>query len=85
MSIRRVVEAFAIPTCLSHPGAEADDVIATLAHCASERGMDVVICTADKDARQLLDEHTRILNLPGATRSSTSRASRPTGALPPSR
>ena len=25
--------------------------------------MDVVICTSDKDARQLLDEHTRILNL----------------------
>jgi DNA polymerase-1 len=28
-----------------------------------ERGLDVVICTADKDARQLLDDQTRILNL----------------------
>ena len=28
-----------------------------------ERGLDVVICTADKDARQLLTDHIRILNL----------------------
>ena len=60
--IRRVIEGFAVPV-LSHPGAEADDIIATLARRASERGLDVVICTADKDARQLIDEHTRILNL----------------------
>jgi DNA polymerase-1 len=60
--IRRVFEAFRIPV-LIHPGAEADDVIATLARRATERGLDVVICTADKDARQLLDPHTRILNL----------------------
>ena len=60
--IRRLFEAFRIPV-LIHPGAEADDVIATLARRATERGLDVVICTADKDARQLLDEHTRILNL----------------------
>ena len=45
------------------PGAEADDVIATLARRAVERGLDVVICTADKDARQLLNDHIRILNL----------------------
>jgi DNA polymerase-1 len=60
--IRRVFEAFRIPV-LAHHGAEADDVIATLARRATERGLDVVICTADKDARQLIDDHTRILNL----------------------
>ena len=60
--IRRLFEAFRVPVLL-HEGAEADDVIATLARRATERGLDVVICTADKDARQLLDEHTRILNL----------------------
>jgi len=60
--IRRLFEAFRIPV-LMHPGAEADDVIATLARRATERGLDVVICTSDKDARQLIDEHTRILNL----------------------
>ncbi len=60
--IRRVVEAFGVPV-LMHAGAEADDVIATLARRGAERGLDVVICTADKDARQLLDGQTRILNL----------------------
>jgi DNA polymerase-1 len=60
--IRRVVEAFEVPV-LMHAGAEADDVIATLARRAVERGLDVVICTADKDARQLLDDNTKILNL----------------------
>ena len=60
--IRRLFEAFRIPV-LMHPGAEADDVIATIARRATERNLDVVICTSDKDARQLLDDHTQILNL----------------------
>ena len=60
--IKRVVEAFEVPV-LMQEGAEADDIIATLTHRAVERGLDVVICTADKDARQLLNEHVRILNL----------------------
>ena len=60
--IRRLFDAFRVPV-LVHLGAEADDVIATLARRAVERGLDVVICTADKDARQLLNEHVRILNL----------------------
>ena len=61
-TIRRLFEAFRVPV-LIHPGAEADDVIATLTCRAVERGLDVVICTADKDARQLLNDHVRILNL----------------------
>ncbi|MHC5539089.1 DNA polymerase, partial [Singulisphaera rosea] len=60
--IRRVFEGFRVPVLLSE-GNEADDVIATVARRATERGLDVVICTADKDARQLLDDQTRILNL----------------------
>ncbi len=60
--IRRVFEGFNVPV-LMHEGAEADDVIATLARRAEERGLDVTICTADKDARQLLTEHIHILNL----------------------
>jgi DNA polymerase-1 len=60
--IRRLFEAFRVPV-LVHPSAEADDVIATLTRRAEEKGLDVVICTADKDARQLLNEHVRILNL----------------------
>jgi DNA polymerase I len=61
-TIRRLFEAFRVPV-LVHHGAEADDVIATLTRRAVEKGLDVVICTADKDARQLLNDHVRILNL----------------------
>jgi DNA polymerase-1 len=60
--IRRVFEGFRVPV-LIEPGMEADDIIATLARRGEERGLDVVICTADKDARQLLTDHIRILNL----------------------
>jgi DNA polymerase-1 len=59
--IRRVVEAFRVPVLL-HDGAEADDVIATVASRATERGIDVMICTKDKDARQLLSEHVKIID-----------------------
>ena len=60
--IRRVFEGFRVPV-LIEPGMEADDVIATLARRGEERGLDVFICTADKDARQLITDHIRILNL----------------------
>lgn len=60
--IRRAFEAFRIP-CFIAPGYEADDVIATLARQAAARGLKVTICTADKDARQLLSDQIRILNL----------------------
>ena len=60
--IRRIFEGFRIPV-LEFEGAEADDVIATLARLGVDRGMDVYICTSDKDARQLLGDHVFILNL----------------------
>ncbi|HMB08838.1 MAG TPA: DNA polymerase I [Isosphaeraceae bacterium] len=60
--IRRVFEGFRVPV-LIHPGYEADDVIATLARRGAERGLDVFLCTADKDARQLIDDRIKIYNL----------------------
>jgi DNA polymerase-1 len=60
--IRRVFEGFNVPV-LIEPGMEADDVIATLARRGEERGLDVFICTSDKDARQLISPHVRIVNL----------------------
>ncbi len=60
--IRRVFEGFRVPV-LIEPEMEADDVIATLARRAEERGLDVFIVTTDKDARQLIGDHVRILNL----------------------
>ena len=61
--VEPVCKAFNVPV-LTEPGMEADDVIATVARLAEERGVDVYICTADKGARQLLDDHVRIYNLP---------------------
>jgi DNA polymerase-1 len=42
-------------------GYEADDVIATLTVQAVEQGMDVLICTGDRDALQLVNEHVTVL------------------------
>jgi DNA polymerase-1 len=60
--IRRVFEGFRVPV-LIEPEMEADDVIATLAGRGAERGLDVFIVTADKDARQLIGDRVRLLNL----------------------
>ncbi len=60
--IRRVFEGFRIPV-LTVEGAEADDVIATLATQAVARSMNVLICTSDKDARQLINDHVSIYNI----------------------
>ena len=60
--IWRIVEAFGIPL-LSHPRYEADDVMATVAVAAAARGLDVRLCTADKDCRQLLSDHVKLYNL----------------------
>jgi DNA polymerase-1 len=60
--IHTVLEALAIPV-VSHPRYEADDVMATLARAGGERGLDVLLCTSDKDCRQLIDDRVRIYNL----------------------
>lgn len=57
-----ILDAMAIPT-LSHPEYEADDVIATLSRQASAKGMEVWICTSDKDCRQLIDDRVQIYSL----------------------
>lgn len=60
--IRQVLEGMRIPN-LGMEGYEADDLIATLAKRGAERGMDVYICTSDKDCRQLLSDRVNIFNL----------------------
>ncbi len=40
---------------------EADDIIATLADQAVAAGMDVLVCTGDRDAFQLVGEHVTVL------------------------
>jgi DNA polymerase-1 len=59
--IRRVCAALRMPI-VEVPGFEADDVIATLVRQALERGIEVVVVSADKDLLQLVQDHVRVLN-----------------------
>ncbi len=59
--VRRLVETLRI-AAVDHAGVEADDVIATLANQARDRGDDVIVVTGDRDAYQLVeDPHIRVL------------------------
>jgi DNA polymerase-1 len=59
--VRQVVETLKIPI-VEIAGFEADDVIATLATQARDRGDDVIIVTGDRDAYQLVeDPHVKVL------------------------
>ncbi|HUQ39275.1 MAG TPA: DNA polymerase I [Acidimicrobiales bacterium] len=66
--VRQVVEVLGIPL-LEMPGFEADDILATLATQARDRGDDVIVVTGDRDAYQLVeDPHIKVLyNLRGVT------------------
>jgi DNA polymerase-1 len=54
--VEQILEAMRIPM-LRIDGWEADDIIGTLAKKAAAKGMDVLICSKDKDMLQLLNEH----------------------------
>ncbi len=59
--VRQVVEALRIPM-VEAVGFEADDVLATLATEARNRGEDVIVVTGDRDAYQLVeDPHVKVL------------------------
>jgi DNA polymerase-1 len=58
--IRRVLDALRI-RYTAVENYEADDVIATLTKQAEADGMKVLICTGDRDALQLVDEHVTVL------------------------
>jgi DNA polymerase-1 len=58
--IRRVLDALAI-RYVEVENYEADDVIATLTKQAEAEGMDVLICTGDRDALQLVDDNVTVL------------------------
>jgi DNA polymerase I len=60
--IQQVMEAMRIPFLIV-PGYEADDVMATVSAEAAARGLDVFLCTSDKDCRQLVGPKVRLLNL----------------------
>jgi DNA polymerase-1 len=58
----RLLDALGVPV-LSVAGYEADDVMATVSRAGEERGLDVLLCTSDKDCRQLITDRVRIYNL----------------------
>lgn len=55
------VKALGLPL-LCIEGVEADDVIGTLAHHATQAGRDAVISTGDKDMAQLVNRHITLVN-----------------------
>jgi len=59
--IHDIVRAMGFPL-ISVTGVEADDVIGTLAHQATVKGIDVVISTGDKDMAQLVNKHVTLVN-----------------------
>jgi DNA polymerase I len=60
--VRRLLGVMGIP-CLELAGFEADDILATIATQVAGQGGTCVLATSDKDARQLLSERVRLLNL----------------------
>jgi DNA polymerase-1 len=72
--IRRLCEALRMPV-VEVSGYEADDTIATLARQAVERGLRVVVVSADKDLLQLVSDDVVVLN-PGREGSGSTRFDR---------
>ena len=58
--VKEVLTALRIPV-LEAPGFEADDVIATIGTQAVADGYDVLVCTGDRDAFQLVGDHLTVL------------------------
>ncbi len=59
--LHELVQCLGMPL-LCVPGVEADDVIGTLAHEASEAGKKVIVSTGDKDLAQLVNENITLVN-----------------------
>jgi len=60
--IRELCATMGIP-CLELSGYEADDILATLARATTALGGSAILATSDKDARQLLSDRVKLLNL----------------------
>ncbi|GLX78612.1 DNA polymerase I [Thalassotalea insulae] len=59
--LHEIIVAMGLPLLVIE-GVEADDVIGTLAHQATQAGIETVISTGDKDMAQLVNEHVRLIN-----------------------
>ena len=59
--IHQIVQAMGLPLLVIE-GVEADDVIGTLAYEATEKGLNTIISTGDKDMAQLVSDHVTLIN-----------------------
>ncbi|MCU7553632.1 DNA polymerase I [Alteromonas sp. ASW11-19] len=59
--LHQIIKAMGLPIIVED-GVEADDVIGTLAHIATEKGIDTLISTGDKDMAQLVNQHVTLIN-----------------------
>jgi DNA polymerase-1 len=59
--VKRLVKGLGMPL-VQVQGVEADDVLGTYARRAESEGMNVVICTGDKDLAQLVDDKVTLLD-----------------------
>ncbi|KUJ72298.1 DNA polymerase I [Thiomicrospira sp. WB1] len=59
--IHQLIKALGIPLLMVE-GVEADDVMGTLAHQATEVKMDALLSTGDKDMAQLVNDHITLIN-----------------------
>ena len=59
--VHNIIKAMGLPL-LAIEGVEADDVIGTFAHQATQQGIDVLVSTGDKDMAQLVNEHVTLVN-----------------------
>ena len=58
--IQEVLEAMGVKA-ITAPGYEADDILATLATSAQAEGMEVLICSGDRDSFQMVTEQCTVL------------------------
>jgi len=59
--IHQIIKALGIPLLVVE-GVEADDVMGTLAHQATQHKLDALLSTGDKDMAQLVNEHVTLVN-----------------------
>lgn len=59
--LHEIIRAMGLPIIVEE-GVEADDVIGTLSQQASEKGIDTLISTGDKDMAQLVNQHVTLIN-----------------------
>ncbi len=79
--LHQVCRVFRVPM-LSHPGYEADDIIATVTRQAEEKGLEVVIVTVDKDLFQIVGSRVTILDTRTMTRFDPDKVEKKFGVAP---